>query len=108
MTLDIENTDNNITNFLTLATLYLKNTPDIDKISLGEFLKSLKTGFETHPEITPEYTYGWLEKINGILSLNQHTPLNVSLCDLLYLLPSSYSPNWFNEMGAQITGTITV
>lgn len=107
MTLDIDNTDNNITNFLTLASIYLKNTPTVDRVCVGEFLMRLKTGFETHPEITPEYTYGWLEKINRVLALHVDHPLNVSICDLLKLLPSSYSPNWFNEIGAQITGTLT-
>lgn len=107
MTLDIENRDANIENFLILADLYLKNITSTNT-PVGEFLRDMKTGFETHPEITVEYTYGWLEKINRILYLYQHNPSHVSLCELLHLLPSSYSPNWFNTVSANITGTLIV
>lgn len=108
MTLDVENKDANIKNFLILADLYIKNIPSTNTLSVGEFLRDMKTGFETHPEITVEYTYGWLEKINGVLYLHQNSPSNVSLCELLHLLPSSYSPNWFNTVSAHITGTLTI
>ena len=105
--MDLDNKEDNIKNFLILVKPYIENTSPSQTLTVGEVLKTLKEGFEKYPEITPEYTFGWLEKINTLLALFEGNTKHMSLKDLVALFPSSYSTEWFRDTAASISGDLS-